>query len=167
MNIGDKIAKARKMQNITQEQLADLMNVTRQAVSRWESNLTYPEMDKFVKLSEILKVNCDYLLKDDVQESGEKIVMVEVVNKDVGLFKKLNWKFIYAICELLFGLYIIGFICIFTYFKRSFLVSMEIVPILAIIFGYVIGITLIAFGLVVLAKSIKVKEFFIKSKYKQ
>ncbi|NLO62598.1 MAG: helix-turn-helix transcriptional regulator, partial [Clostridiaceae bacterium] len=72
MSIGSKIADARKEKNLTQEQLADMMSVTRQSISRWESDLSYPEMEKVVLLSELLGVNCDYLLNDsyDVQRSG-------------------------------------------------------------------------------------------------
>ena len=64
MSIGNKIADTRKKKNLTQEQLADLLKVTRQSVSRWESDQTYPDMDKIVFLAEILDVSCDYLLTD-------------------------------------------------------------------------------------------------------
>jgi len=57
MSIGRKIADARKAKNLTQEQLADLMSVTRQSISRWESEQSYPEMDKIVFLAEILGVS--------------------------------------------------------------------------------------------------------------
>jgi transcriptional regulator with XRE-family HTH domain len=66
MSIGRKIAEARKTKNLTQEQLADLMSVTRQSISRWESEQSYPEMDKIVYLAEILGVSLDYLLKDNI-----------------------------------------------------------------------------------------------------
>ncbi len=82
MKIGTKIADARKKQNLTQEQLAELIGVTRQSISRWESNLAYPEIEKIVQLVEILKINCDYLLRDDYNESGEKIVVKEVYIRD-------------------------------------------------------------------------------------
>lgn len=49
MALGRKIAEARKEKNLTQEQLADLMSVTRQSISRWESDQSYPEMDKIVR----------------------------------------------------------------------------------------------------------------------
>lgn len=68
MSLGLKIAEGRKKQNLTQEQLAELLNVTRQSVSRWEQDTTYPEMDKLVRLAEVLNVSCDYLLKDNVME---------------------------------------------------------------------------------------------------
>lgn len=67
MEIGSKIAQARKEKNLTQEQLAELMNVTRQTVSRWELQTAYPEMEKIVMLSEILGVSCDYLLHDHME----------------------------------------------------------------------------------------------------
>ena len=77
MQIGDKIAEARKRKNLTQEQLAQRMSVTRQTVSRWESQTAYPEMEKIVQLAAILEVSCDYLLNDrmkqsDIRESGGK-----------------------------------------------------------------------------------------------
>ncbi|MCI9639060.1 MAG: helix-turn-helix transcriptional regulator [Emergencia sp.] len=67
MEIGNKIAKVRKEMNLTQEQLAERMQVTRQTVSRWESQTVYPEMEKIVMLSEILGVSCDYLLHDNME----------------------------------------------------------------------------------------------------
>ncbi len=68
MSIGNKIANARKEKHLTQEQLADLMGVSRQSVSRWESDQAYPEMEKIVRLAEVLAVTCDYLLNDAKEE---------------------------------------------------------------------------------------------------
>lgn len=67
MNIGRKIADGRRAKNLTQEQLAELMKVTRQTVSRWESQTAYPEMEKIVNLAAILEVSCDYLLNDKIE----------------------------------------------------------------------------------------------------
>ncbi|HCL01033.1 MAG TPA: hypothetical protein DHW61_01175 [Lachnoclostridium phytofermentans] len=72
MGFGNKIADARKAKNMTQEQLAELMSVTRQSISRWESDQSYPEMDKIVFLAEILGVSCDYLLKDNCDKTETK-----------------------------------------------------------------------------------------------
>ena len=66
MSIGSKLAQARKAANLTQEQLAERMGVTRQAVSRWESDAAYPETDKIVRMARLLSVSCDYLLRDDI-----------------------------------------------------------------------------------------------------
>ena len=70
MSLGNKLAEARKKQNLTQEQLAERLGVTRQAVSRWESDTAYPETDKIVRMAQILEVSCDYLLQDGVDEKG-------------------------------------------------------------------------------------------------
>ncbi|GAA4653278.1 hypothetical protein GCM10023142_04160 [Anaerocolumna aminovalerica] len=72
MGLGNKIADARKAKNMTQEQLAELMSVTRQSISRWESDQSCPEMDKVVYLAEILGVSCDYLLKDNYDKTETK-----------------------------------------------------------------------------------------------
>ncbi len=64
MTLGDKLSKLRKENNYTQEQLADVLGVSRQAISKWESNITYPETDKLVRMSELFDCSLDYLLKD-------------------------------------------------------------------------------------------------------
>ncbi len=66
--LGSKIANARKELGITQVELADKMAVTRQTVSRWESGAALPDIEKVSQLASILKVSCDYLLKDDEEE---------------------------------------------------------------------------------------------------
>lgn len=66
MQTGNQIAEARRRKNLTQEQLAQLMQVTRQTVSRWEAGMAYPEMEKIVRLADILEVSCDDLLRPGV-----------------------------------------------------------------------------------------------------
>lgn len=73
MTLGEKIAKQRKEQNYTQEQLADILSVSRQSVSKWESDIAYPETDKLIKLGKLFDCSMDYLLKDEITEkSGKK-----------------------------------------------------------------------------------------------
>lgn len=64
MSLGKKLSKLRRENNYTQEQLADIMGVSRQAISKWESNITYPETDKLIRMSELFNCSLDYLLKD-------------------------------------------------------------------------------------------------------
>ena len=68
MTIGEKIAQARREKRLTQEELADRLGVSRQAVSKWESGAALPETDKLARLSGLLGVSCDYLLCDDASE---------------------------------------------------------------------------------------------------
>ena len=65
MELKDRIAAVRKAAGLTQEQLGQLLGVTRQAVSRWESDTAYPETDKIVRMSQLLGVSCDWLLRDE------------------------------------------------------------------------------------------------------
>ena len=65
MTFGDKLSKLRREQNYTQEQLADILGVSRQSVSKWESDAAYPETDKLVKMCELFNCSSDYLLLSD------------------------------------------------------------------------------------------------------
>ena len=49
MTFGDKLSRLRKENNYTQEQLAAVLGVSRQAISKWESNTTYPEIEKLIE----------------------------------------------------------------------------------------------------------------------
>lgn len=62
MTTGQKIAKCRKEKGLTQEELARTLGVSRQAVSRWESDLAFPETDKLTRLSKLFGVTVDWLL---------------------------------------------------------------------------------------------------------
>ena len=64
MTLGDKLTKLRKENNYTQEQLAEILGVSRQAISKWESDISYPETEKLLKLGELYGCSMDYLLKD-------------------------------------------------------------------------------------------------------
>lgn len=72
MTLGDKLAKLRKENNYTQEQLAGILGVSRQSVSKWESNIAYPETDKLLKLGELYNCSMDYLLKDNNENAFQK-----------------------------------------------------------------------------------------------
>lgn len=82
MRLGQKIADLRKKNNLSQEGLAEKMNVSRQAVSKWESEQSIPDIEKIVNLSELFGVTTDYLLK-----SGEP--SFELKNEDINDKDKL------------------------------------------------------------------------------
>ena len=70
MTMGEKILKLRKEQGWSQEELADRVHVTRQAVSRWESGAAKPDADKLVALCDLFRVSADYLLRDGWERSA-------------------------------------------------------------------------------------------------
>lgn len=67
MIFADKLIELRKKNGMTQEELAEKMNVSRQSVSKWEGAQSAPDLDKVLKLSGIFGVSTDYLLKDELE----------------------------------------------------------------------------------------------------
>lgn len=63
MELGDKIASYRQMQNMTQEDLAEKLGITPQAISKWERNQSMPDIDTFARLCMILSVDANEMLK--------------------------------------------------------------------------------------------------------
>lgn len=62
MDMAERLQELRKKSNYSQEQVADLLGISRQAISKWESGQGKPEVDNIIKLTEIYKVSADYLL---------------------------------------------------------------------------------------------------------
>lgn len=79
MILADKIARLRKKNGWSQEELAEKINVSRQAVSKWESAQTVPDLEKILTLGNLFGVTTDYLLKDEMESeefSGTEIPAV-------------------------------------------------------------------------------------------
>lgn len=68
MTCGEKIAILRKENNLTQEQFAEMMNVSRQSVSKWELGTAYPDTEKLIRISKLFSCSLDYLLKDEIEK---------------------------------------------------------------------------------------------------
>ena len=74
MKLSEKIQYLRKEHSLTQEQLAEQCNVSRQAITKWESDIAIPETEKIIFLSKLFKVSIDELLKDELDIIGVKEV---------------------------------------------------------------------------------------------
>lgn len=66
MSLGQNLQFLRKRNDITQEQLAEKLDVSRQSISKWESDTTYPEMDKLIQLTQMFHCSMDDLLQKDI-----------------------------------------------------------------------------------------------------
>ncbi len=78
MNFSEKLLTLRKANNLTQEQLAEKLDVSRQSVSKWESGQATPELEKIVVMSAIFDVTTDYLLKSsEIDDLSVKTEMLE------------------------------------------------------------------------------------------
>lgn len=67
MTFGEKLFKLRKEKGLSQEALAEKVNTTRQAISKWENGQGFPETEKLLMIGNIFEVSIDYLLKDSVE----------------------------------------------------------------------------------------------------
>ena len=88
MTLGEKIAKQRKELNYTQEQLAEILGVSRQSISKWESDIAYPETDKLLKMGRLFDCSMDYLLKDEITDkngcpTAEAIPLLEKLHRAI------------------------------------------------------------------------------------
>ncbi len=103
MKFCEKLQKLRKDRGYSQEQLADLLEVSRQSVSKWESGTTYPEMDKLLSLCKIFNVTLDDLTNDNVTDKNIKersknnfsnlfYSILDIINKSFEMFKSMTSK---------------------------------------------------------------------------
>ena len=102
MILADKIIRLRKKNGWSQEELADKMNVSRQAVSKWESAQTIPDLEKILQLSILFGVTTDYLLKDEIEDeeltndtssdTTVKKISIEEANAYIEQRKKASWR---------------------------------------------------------------------------
>ena len=81
MKLSDKIVKLRKVNGWSQEELAEKLNVSRQAISRWEGATAQPDATNILQLSKLFGVTTDYLLNDEY-ESDNDLPKVKQINSD-------------------------------------------------------------------------------------
>lgn len=121
MNIADRIQSLRKTKGVSQEQLADALGVSRQAVSKWESEQTTPDLEKIILMSEYFEVTTDYILKGiETVEKMEHKTVGDVIDQKIltekngkrvkKIFKYMLFVFlgVMAVDLLAFLLYIIS-----------------------------------------------------------
>ena len=72
MTLGEKIITLRKTQKLSQGDLAEKLNVSRQSVSKWETDASVPELNKLIMISNLFNVSLDELVKSDVDSSAKQ-----------------------------------------------------------------------------------------------
>lgn len=102
-NLANNLKKIRKDNNLSQEQLAEKLNVSRQAISKWESNQAYPEMDKIMQICKLYNVNIDDLMHNDIaeiksEESAKKTIngyldeFLSFITNSVDMLSSMKFK---------------------------------------------------------------------------
>lgn len=91
MKIGDKLKNARLKKSMTQEEVAEKLFISRQSISNWENNKTYPDIGNVIALSDLYQISLDELLKGsdnfmkhleestDIVESNKKLIFIIVI----------------------------------------------------------------------------------------
>ena len=110
MNIGTKIKTARVEAGLTQEKAAEILGVSRQTVSNWENEKSYPDIISVIKMSDIYNVSLDKLLKEDTAVNGSNYLdYLENSTNTVKSKTKLSkivlfsvYIFIWAVSEIVF-----------------------------------------------------------------
>ena len=115
MDFAEKLLTLRKANNLTQEQLAEKLDVSRQSVSKWESGQSIPELDKIVALSAIFNVTTDCILKSseiddlsmktEILEKQQQMILVQEQKKQQ-IFRNILYSL--AVYMVFSALYFIG-----------------------------------------------------------
>ena len=102
MKFEEKLIKLRKSNGMSQEQLAEKLGVSRQAISRWESGDSTPDMINLLGLCECFNASADYLIHDDY-ESDEDMPIVQEKNEEITNIraKRKKYHLVSAICFLI------------------------------------------------------------------
>ena len=98
----ENLKNIRKENHLSQEQLADELGVSRQAISKWESSAAYPEMDKIIMLCDKFNVNIDDLLHRDIKEVKGEEESKRKVNDIVNDFLKFITNSVNLFCNMSF-----------------------------------------------------------------
>lgn len=97
MSIGYNLKKAREKKNISQKEVARILNISRQSISKWENNRNLPDIDNLVRLSEIYEISIDELLKNDTLVDQSETVMHQVRKQ----MNNYEWLLLLILCVLL------------------------------------------------------------------
>ena len=119
MTLGNKIQELRKSRSLSQEAFAEIMGVTRQSVSKWELDQSYPALDKLVEIADFFNISLDEMLRNegnssvaanDCQENGKDVHRVKDNKEQLWYF--IWFAFMAVIMMILFGVkeYFAGFI---------------------------------------------------------
>ena len=100
MKLSDKIIKLRKAHVLSQEDFAEKLNVSRQAISRWENGTALPDAQNILMISKLFGVTTDYLLNDDYESDSDIPAVQNATNETEDLFskkKRLYLQYCYAL----------------------------------------------------------------------
>ena len=174
MFFASNLQKLRKEKNMSQEALAEKLDVTRQSVSKWESGGSYPEMDKLISICKIFNVDMDTLVNGDVSNNEGKEINITtkdlldkfntLMKKIVCLFENMSFK---EIIEFLVTIFILILIILIGTIPKELIESLigkgllddigYLGPTLNNIFRLIVDILYSVFAIVIFIYVLKIK----------
>ena len=82
MTFGERLYELRNKNNLSQEELAEILDVSRQSISKWENDKAYPEMTRLLFMSDYFDVSLDYLMRGIKKENNEEKVTADDADKN-------------------------------------------------------------------------------------
>ncbi len=137
MSLGENLQFLRKKDNITQEQLAEQLNVSRQSVSKWESDSAYPEMDKLLQLCNLFHCSMDDLVQKEISQ-----VYIEDKADYDNHFNEFSKYVSLAVGIILLGLSVMNLIYGINYFFANEIIKEDLCSMFFLIF-VVIGVAIL------------------------
>lgn len=112
MEISKQIKKHRLDAELSQEELAEKIFVTRQTISNWENNRSYPDINSLILLSSFFDISLDILVKGDLEEMKEEIKLEDIqqFNRDSKIYTALLVALVLSAAPLLFYLHRLGIV---------------------------------------------------------
>ena len=112
MEISKQIKKHRLDAELSQEELAEKIFVTRQTISNWENNRSYPDINSLILLSNFFDISLDILVKGDLEEMKEEIKLEDIqqFNRDSKIYTALLVVLVLSAAPLLFYLHRLGIV---------------------------------------------------------
>ena len=173
-NLADNLKRIRKEHNMSQEELAESLGVSRQAISKWESKAAYPEMDKILALCDKFNLNIDDLLHKDIkevksEEDAKRNInnyiddFLKFITDTVNLFFNMNFKSklkcLFEQAFIILFLWLIDFIIIYL-LQNIFLDIFSFIPInilskISPIFTWTLVLALIILSIIIVVKVFK------------
>ena len=160
MSLGENLQFLRKKDNITQEQLAEQLNVSRQSVSKWESDSAYPEMDKLLQLCNLFHCSMDDLVQKEISQ-----VYIEDKADYDNHFNEFSKYVSLAVGIILFGLSVMNLIYGINYFFPNEIIKEDLCSMFFLIF-VVIGVAILVL-MGIRHEDFKKKNPFIINFYKE
>lgn len=141
MDIGVKIKNARIKSNLTQEQVAEFLGVSRQTISNWETEKTYPDIVSVVKMSDLYHISLDHLLKEEKPMSN----YLDYLEKSTNVVKSKNKFAKFILVTTYLAIWVTSLI-VFWFFTSgsgamgySFMFLWILLPVTTLILSFLIG----------------------------